>query len=231
MCISATVSYSAATVLVATGVYALRQSLRLPAAYRFWALVPVFFGVQQIFEGLVWQALDADPTGATLTFALGFHFFSHFLWLWWLPVCSYLVEPARLRRRVFAGLAMFGAFSGTLVYTVMLLHPEWMTVVVKGHSIVYDYSVPWQSPIHLSITPVMLYGMTILLPLLLSSHRHILLFGILVLLSMALASVAYNQAFISVWCFFAAVLSLYLVHMMRAMAGKAVSGQTATAAL
>jgi hypothetical protein len=31
----------------------------------------------------------------------------------------------------------------------------------------------------------------------------------------ALASAAYGYAFVSVWCFFAAVLSLYLVFMIR----------------
>jgi len=30
-----------------------------------------------------------------------------------------------------------------------------------------------------------------------------------------LASVAYGYAYVSVWCFFAAVLSLYIVYMIR----------------
>lgn len=98
MCFSATVSYSAAVVLVSTGVYAVQLTKRLPASsfpYRMWALVPVLFGVQQAFEGAVWQALNAGDTSAAVPFALGFHFFSHFLWLWWLPLSSYLVEPGQ----------------------------------------------------------------------------------------------------------------------------------------
>jgi len=47
-----------------------------------WALIPVFFGLQQACEGRVWQELDAGNANAVLPFALGFHFFSHFLWLW-----------------------------------------------------------------------------------------------------------------------------------------------------
>ena len=215
MCFSASVSYSAAAVLVTTGVYAVQQARRLHPPYWMWALVPVFFGLQQAFEGRVWQELDAGDAGAAVPFALGFHFFSHFLWLWWLPLCSYLVEPGKIRKRVIGGCAIFGAFAGTLVYSVMLFHPEWMTVAVREHSIVYNFSVPYRDSIHLPITPAALYALTILVPLLFSSHRLIRIFGVLVALSMVLASAAYGYAYISVWCFFAAVLSLYLVYMIR----------------
>jgi len=157
----------------------------------------------------------AGDTNSLVNFALGFHFFSHFLWLWWLPLCSYLIEPGKLRKRIFGGCAIFGAFSGTLVYAVMLLHPEWMSVVVREHAIVYNFSASYRSDIEIPITPVMLYGLTILVPLLFSSHRQINIFGGLVVMSIALASVAYNEAFVSVWCFFAAILSLYIVYMIR----------------
>ena len=227
MCFSASVSYSAAAVLVGTGVYAIQQARRLPPPYLMWALVPVLFGLQQAFEGRVWQELDAGDASAAVPFALGFHFFSHFLWLWWFPLCCYLVEPGqasktgqnsktgKIRKRVMGGCAIFGAFAGALVYSVMLFHPEWMSVAVKEHSITYGFSVPFRSSIHLPITPAALYALTILVPLLISSHRLIRIFGGLVALSMVLASAAYGYAYVSVWCFFAAVLSLYLVYMIR----------------
>lgn len=220
MCLSASVSYSAAAVLVGTGAYAVQQARRLHPAYLMWALVPVLFGLQQAFEGRVWQALDAGDASAAVPFALGFHFFSHFLWLWWLPLSSYLVEPGqskteKLRKRIFGGCAMFGAFAGALVYSVMLFHPDWMSVGVREHSITYDFSVPWRSSIHLPVTPAALYALTILVPLLFSSHRPIRIFGGLAVLSSVLSSSAYGYAYVSVWCFFAAVLSLYLVYMIR----------------
>ena len=215
MCISASVSFSSAVVLVATGLYAVQQARRLQPPYWMWALVPVFFGIQQAFEGRVWQILDAGNARAAVPFALGFHFFSHFLWLWWLPLCSYLAEPSKTRKRVIGGCTIFGAFAGTLAYSVMLFHPEWMAVTVREHSILYSFSVPWRSSIHLPITPAMLYALTILVPLLLSNHRQIRIFGGLAALSMLLTLEAYSYAYVSVWCFFAAVLSLYLVYMIR----------------
>lgn len=218
MCFSATASYCAAAVLVTTGIYAVQQARRLHPPYWMWALVPVLFGIQQAFEGRVWQALDAGNADVALTFALGFHFFSHFLWLWWLPLCSYLAEPrktSKIRKNIFVGCAIFGALAGALTYSVILLHPEWMTLAVREHSIIYIFSAPYRSSINIPVTPVMLYGLTILVPLLFSSHRQIRIFGGLVALSMALASAAYNEAFVSVWCLFAAVISLYIVYMIR----------------
>ena len=102
-----------------------------------------------------------------------------------------------------------------LVYSVMLFHPDSMSVTVREYSIAYDFSSPWRSPIHLPITPAALYALTILAPLLFSSHRPIMIFGGLAALSMVFTSAAYDYAYVSVWCFFAAVLSLYLVCMMR----------------
>ena len=218
MCISASVSYSAAAVLVTAGLYTLRETRRLQHRYLLWALVPVFFGIQQGFEGLVWQELDEGNSRAAVPFALGFHFFSHFLWLWWLALCSYLVEPGKIRKRVIGGCALFGAFAGALVYSAMLFHPEWMSVAVRQHSILYTFSVPFRGPFHIPITPAALYALIILVPLFFSSHRQINIFGVLVALSMVLASQAYDYAFVSVWCFFAAVLSLYLVYMIPRLA-------------
>jgi len=226
MCFSASVSYSAAAVLVSTGLYAVQQAKRLHPPYLMWALVPIFFGLQQAFEGRVWQELDAGNASAAVPFALGFHFFSHFLWLWWLPLSSYLVEPGKIRKRVFGGCAIFGAFAGALVYSVMLFHPEWMSVAVREHSITYDFSFPYRSSIHLPITPAALYALTILVPLLFSSHRLIRIFGGLAILSSVLASAAYGYAYVSVWCFFAAVLSLYLVYMIRHLVAAGQGGHT-----
>lgn len=229
MCFSATVSYSSAAVLVATGLYAVQQARRLQPPYWMWALVPVFFGFQQAFEGRVWQELDAGNANAAVPFALGFHFFSHFLWLWWFPLCSYLVEPdkasktGQLRKRVMGGCTIFGAFAGALVYSFMLFHPDWMSVAVREHSIHYSFSVTYRSSIHIPVRAATLYALTILVPLLFSSRRQIRFFGGLVALSMVLASVAYGYAYVSVWCFFAAVLSLYIVYMIRRLAAESKS--------
>lgn len=220
MCYSAAVSYSAAAVLLPTGLYAVHQVRRLKLPYLLLAIVPIFFGIQQGFEGRVWQELDAGSTSAVISYALGFHFFSHFLWLWWFPLCSYLVEPVAVRKSVFFGFTMFGAFAGGLVYSTMLLHPEWMSVELSQHSILYEFSVPYRVSFSIPMPASVLYSLIVLVPLLFSSFRHLRIFGALVGLSMVLALAAYDYAIVSVWCFFAAVISLYLVYTMRGLAAE-----------
>jgi hypothetical protein len=215
MCFSATVSFSSAAVLVSTGMYAVRQARHLSRPYQMWALIPVFFGLQQAFEGLVWQGIIAGNSDEVRSCALGFHFFSHFLWLWWFPLCSYLVEPGKIRKIIFGICALSGAFAGALVYSSMLFHSEWLSVTVRRFSILYEFSVPFKGPIHLPITPAALYGLIVLVPLIFSSRMLIRIFGVLVVLSVVLASVTYSYAYISVWCFFVAILSLYLVYMIH----------------
>ncbi|ADE11461.1 DUF6629 family protein [Sideroxydans lithotrophicus] len=215
MCFSATVSYSAAAVLVPTGLYAVKQARQLQAPYWMWGLVPLFFGLQQACEGRVWQMLDAGDAHAAVPYAIGFHLFSHWLWLWWFGLGSYVVEPGKIRRRIMGGCTLFGAFAGTVVFAVMLSHPEWMTVAVREHSIAYKFSVPYRDSIHLPITPAALYALTTLVPLFGSSNKRIIIFGGLVALSSLLTSEIYAYAYISVWCLFAAGLSLYLVYMIK----------------
>jgi len=48
----------------------------------------------------------------------------------------------------------------------------------------------------------------------------------LAILSSVLASEAYGYAYVSVWCFFAAMLSLYLVYMIRHLATAGLGWQT-----
>jgi hypothetical protein len=215
MCFSASVSYGAAAVLVTTGLYAAHHASRLRQPYWVIGFAPIFFGIQQAFEGRVWQMVEAGGSGSALPFALGFLFFSHFLWLWWIPLSSYVIEQESNRRRVFLGTTLFGLLAGTLVYFTLLFNSDLVSVVIDEHHIIYDVSSPYRGPISIGIPPSALYAVIILVPLLFSSHRHIRIFGGLVVFSVVLASEAYGYAFVSVWCFFAAVLSLYLVYMIH----------------
>jgi hypothetical protein len=215
MCFSATISYVAAAVLVPTGLYAIHLARRLPQPWWVMAATPVFFGIQQACEARVWQLVGAGEAPGAVSFALGFHFFSHFLWLWWIPLASCLIEPGARRRRLFAGVALFGFIAGGVVYSALLLHPEWLSVQVEGHSLVYTVSSPIRGPVRLPFPASALYGLIILVPLLGSSHRQVRIFGGLVAFSIAVTSAAWGYAFVSVWCFFAAALSLYLVLILR----------------
>lgn len=223
MCISASVSYGAAVVLVSSGLHALYLSLRLKKPYWLIALIPVFFGVQQAFEGRVWQLVASGEARDAVPYALGFLFFSHFFWMGWIPLSSYRVEPEIIRRRIFIGISTTGAIIGAVIILSLFTHPEWLAVVVKEQAIVYKITSPLRGQLSLPVPASAIYALIILVPLLASSHRHLRLFGWLILASVLFASVFYAYAIISVWCLFAALLSLYLVVMIRKLVANAAS--------
>ena len=54
MCLSAPVSFSAAAVLIPLGAATMRRAWSTDRRYLAVAALPVFLGVQQLIEGLIW---------------------------------------------------------------------------------------------------------------------------------------------------------------------------------
>jgi hypothetical protein len=213
MCFSATASFSASVALVPVAFYCLKYASRLQKAYWLFALIPLFFAIQQFFEGLVWLAFETGDGARAHLMALGFVFFSHLLWLIWIPLSCYAVESNALKRKFYLFLTALGTVHGLLLYVPLWLHQEWLTVKIVGHSIHYQATL-----LHDAFIPLLgmqiLYALLVLVPLLTAGDRHIRLFGVFIVVSLALTSLYFNYALISVWCFFAAVLSIYILFML-----------------
>jgi len=212
MCFSATASFTTALVLVPVGVYCVKKSVSLQKAYWLFALIPIFFGIQQFFEGLVWLGLESDDAGMVHSAAMGFIFFSHLFWLIWIPLSCYAIENSAIKRKIYLILIVLGAAHGLSLYVPLLFHQDWLTVKILSQSIKYKATL-----LHDEYIPIIgmniLYAMFTLVPLLLGSDRYIKAFGVIIMISLAITSLYFNYAFISVWCFFAAVLSFYILIM------------------
>lgn len=199
MCFSATASFTAGTALTAVGVLTVRRSqgrAELPLA-----LVPLLFGIQQVSEGALWLSLrDSDLAMLKGPATYIFSVFSHVVWPILVPFAILLVETDRRRRNAIGVFQVLGLGVGLYLLYFLLASP--VTAYVAGRSIFYD------SP-HFYIGAVLvLYLSATCVSGLFSSHRCINAFGIM---AFVLAIAAYQvsvQTFVSVWCFFAAVLSL-----------------------
>jgi hypothetical protein len=198
MCFSATASLAAGTFLTGVGVVTLRmvrQRLELP-----YAAIPLLFAIQQLTEGVVWltfdPALERLNTAATMLYSL----FSHVLWPVYVPMAAWLMERTPARRKAFGAIAAVGFSTG--LYLLATLLTDGIVARPIGQHIEYD------AP-HLYIPAVMaMYLVATTLSLLLSSHGTVRWFGALAFASSVLAYLAYARWFISVWCFFAALLSI-----------------------
>ncbi len=212
MCFSATASFAAAAMLVPAGLYCLKKSNDIDQRYWVLAMLPLLFGLQQLLEGGVWVALTAGDAAAARGFTFGFLFFSHFVWLGWIPYSSYLTEARAGRKRLFLATAWAGVLMGTYMYVPLFFMPAWVDVSIVRQAIDYDLVFALDRYLSQPLQTVF-YGLIILLPLLLSSDLYHRVLGGMVLVAALVTLTLFDWVFISVWCYFAAIISLYIFFM------------------
>jgi hypothetical protein len=207
MCFSATASFSAGGLLLGLGVLTLK-SARRPRELPF-AAIPLLFALQQLSEGVIWLTFRYDALQLNAVMTHVYSFFSHVLWPVYVPVAVLLIEPLGWRRRAVLALVAVGVAVGAYLFYILVAFP----VVSRPIGQHIEYVSP-----HFFATAVMtLYLLSTTVSPILSTHGTVKVFGVLALSSFAAAYFFYATWFISVWCFFAALLStvVYLHFVLR----------------
>lgn len=198
MCFSASASFIAGTSLLAAGAFTVKKAQRraeLP-----FAAIPLLFGVQQIIEGVIWLTFRFEATLINPAMTFVYSLFSHVLWPLYVPFAVLLLEPVRWRRRALLAFLAAGAAAALYLLVNMFRFPI-VSRAVGGH---IEYASP-----HFYIVAVMAgYLAGTCISMFLSSHTLVKLFGAAALLSFLASYAFYTQWLVSVWCFFAALLSL-----------------------
>ena len=198
MCFSAQASFVVGVGLLGLGAATVKRArTRRELPY---ALIPLLFGIQQLLEGMLWLALPNDaPPLLIAGLATLYLLFSNVLWPVYVPVAVLALETVAWRRRVLVAAVSVGAVVSIYLLTILILLP--MTPRIVGQHILYDFPNPYEQ------TTIMLYVIVTCMSLLLSSHRRVVAFGVAAFVSEVAAYAFYSLWLISVWCFFAAVLS------------------------
>lgn len=208
MCFSATASFVAGTALSAIGAATIRRVERrseLPLA-----LIPLFFGVQQLVEGVLWLALVRDAPGLQQAMTYIYSVFSHSFWPIYIPFAVLILESIPWRKRTLRGFQLAGLLVGLFLVFVIITQP--VVAEIDGHHIVRH--IVYLSPHFYRIPVMVLYLAATCVSAFFSSHPFVRLFGVLALVSFVAAYFFYARALVSVWCFFAAVLSMVIyVHL------------------
>lgn len=198
MCFSAAASFTAAAALVVIGAATLAQR-PAPRLLPF-AAIPLIFAAHQAIEGFIWLSMNAgaSPPGALVAAYL---VIAQVLWPAYTPLAVLAFEHGRRRRQALAALAVAGLFvSGVLAY-VLVNHPY--TVSVTEHGLRYATTRGIETQF------VGLYVLTATAPFLISRWRYVLAFGITVLVGSMVTELFFFRAAASVWCFFAAIASVF----------------------
>lgn len=210
MCFSATASFAAAGILVPCGVFTIYRAARTDRRWLPFAAFPLVFGVQQAIEGAVWLAIGSGDTDALWAYGRSFLFFSHFFWLAWVPLTALVVEDTAWRRRVLAALSLLGAAFGLSIFLPAAIWSDGLKVYTLQGSIYYDTRLIYEGIVP-RLALYALYGAIVLAAFFLSSRAALRWFGLLIAGSIVVAVAYFSHAYISVWCYFAAVLSAYVV--------------------
>jgi hypothetical protein len=201
MCFSAPASFTAGAALLIVGAATVRRARtrsELPYAW-----IPVLFGIQQWLEGALWLTFpDRAPLLNTmLTHA--YSFFSHVLWPVYVPLAGLALETVPWRRRVLIGFALAGSAVGLYLLVTLFTLP--IVATVTGRHIAYE------SPHFYALVAMSLYLLGTCASLMFSSHLGVVAFGVAAFASAVAAYAFYATWFISVWCFFAGVLSVLVL--------------------
>lgn len=197
MCFSATASFSVGAILLGLGTLTLR-SARRPHDLPF-AAIPLLFAIQQLSEGVIWLTFRFVAPQLNVVMTYVYSFFSHVLWPVYVPVAVLLIEPRGWRRRALLAFVAAGVGVGAYLLSSLVAFP----IVSRP----FGQHIEYVSPHFFAVVAMTMYLMSTTFSPILSSHRMVKVFGVLALLSFAVAYFFYAIWFISVWCFFAALLS------------------------
>ncbi|HTF06276.1 MAG TPA: DUF6629 family protein [Bacteroidia bacterium] len=215
MCFSSTASFTTGVLLSVTGFITIKKASArnlVPLA-----AIPLLFGLQQISEGFVWLTVDGHISQDYLwPFALTFLIFAQVIWPVWVPLAMLLPEPNATRRKILWGMFSLGAMLA--IYHLYCFTKFPIAVNASAHHIDYLREFP-DRPAKLIAA---IYIIVTLAPTFASSIRDIRILGIFVLASFVAALLFYREHLISVWCLFAAVVSVIVVFIIHRFSSQTV---------
>ena len=148
------------------------------------------------------QWLVDKPSLASGILGYGFLVFAFLTWPIYIPYVMKRLEKKKHIKRILKWLHWLGAFVSAYLLAAVLQNG--LDVLVVDHHIVYDVTVPY------GYAWVVAYVIATVGALLVSSNRFFTWFGFVSFVAVALSYHLYETAFVSVWCFFAAILSVLI---------------------
>ena len=206
MCFSATADFTGSVVLGAIGVATLRE-VRRPKEMLL-AAMPCLFALHEFIEGFVWLGLDgrlsqqvAHNAGAAyVLYAQGILPFL-------LPFSIFLIEPTKRQRRRMLGFVILGGVLALYLLWGLIAYP--LAISEQAHSILYGNVITNTDPVAL------LYVVATCGALFFSGFRDLVLLGWANLVGLLTVMLVKRYAFTSVWCAYAAVVSVIIYFFFR----------------
>jgi hypothetical protein len=221
MCFSATASFGAGTALLAVGVITLRK-VTAPSQTPF-AAIPLLFSIQQFAEGFLWLSLTDKNYQHWQAFSTySFLFFAQVVWPIWIPLSILLQEKSNQRKILLRILTGIGMLLSLYLVWCLLNYP------VKASIVSYHIHYTLSFPFAFSALSYVAYIIPTVIPPFISNNKKVPLLGVTIACSYLFTRVYYAQNFISVWCFFAAIISVLVLYIIIKIPSSRISPLPAT---
>lgn len=207
MCFSTSASFGAGAVLAVIGVVTIKKA-KAPNQVLF-AGIPFLFSLQQIDEGFLWLALTNNYSAAMKEITTYiFLFIAQVIWPLLVPLSISLLEKNEKRKIFLQVLVFVGAIISVYLTYCIINYP------VNSKIIGYHISYSQNYPASLSIIGGILYVLATVFPPLISSFKRMWYLGLSILISYIMTRIFYTDYIVSVWCFFASVISISVYAVM-----------------
>lgn len=210
MCLSAGVSFAASVLLTGGGAAIVIKAMRQNWRYMPLGLMPLFAGIQQFMEGNVWIGINSGHQGMMMWGAMGFIFFTWFMWPFWIPFAVWMLEPPLSQRRPwFLALTGVGLLLGLLLFIPHSTGTDWLVVTINRNSLAYENSMLLDQFLPRWSTYT-IYVFLVIVPPALSHYRHMRHFAWTVVAVLVLDATLLRYAYISFFCLLAGLATLHL---------------------
>lgn len=207
MCFSATASFAVGASLLVPGYFAIKRTESLKM--RPFASMPLIFCAHQTAEGCLWLSLTNPDLASWYQPALyTYSFISQPFWPVWVPFIIWMMEPDRQRKKILSFFLALGIASSLYMLYCLLTYP--ISAAAEHGHIRYYRAFP-----HLDIMRPVNFTTIALTPFL-STIRYMKPLAAVMLASLIGTFIFFTNYLISVWCFFAAILSLLIVLVVEA---------------
>lgn len=208
MCFSAEASFAGGVIISAIGIVTVTK-VHKPSQLVF-ACIPIFFGIQQVTEGILWLTIpNPEYNGLRIFATYLFLIMADVLWPMIIPLSVLFMEENIKRKRILWIFLITG--STVSLYYAFCLLTFTVTPRIMGYHILYSNNFPES----LAMIAFLVYLVATIPPLFVSSIKRTHILGILMFLSCAVTALFFTQFLTSVWCFFAALISGVIFWILR----------------
>lgn len=211
MCFSAIASFTASAIIGTTGVITLRKCES--SNERYFGSIPLLFAFQQLLEGLIWLSFKNPSLASIQTYATtGFLLFAWVVWPILLPFSVLQLETQILKKKVIKIFSLFSIIYGLLALIKLLNGSVTATqesfhigYVLSTRHVLNDIPYLWEGA----------YLLLTVIPLFISTTKGVRFLAFANLGSLLITFTFFNQTLPSVWCFFAAFLSIIIYFIIK----------------